>query len=288
MSERKNLCVLVANATAGDNFVARLGNTEAAHAAERCLNRIERAIAAHDGHLLLQQGFSIVACFDRCDAGVLAANDMLDRIRSLPNLSGLRQPVHIGLHYGIVDKDMRSGEGIDIARRVAAHAQAEQALATGTVIMLLTPGARQTAGAQALHDTAVSQFDWPIFAIGQRVGMVTSIPPTSHLSQRLRLRHQEDNLFVEEQRPVLLLGRELGNDVIIMDARASRQHARIERRREGFTLIDNSTNGTFISIDGSTECRIHRDKVLLRGPGRIGCGFSADEVERDLVFFDIV
>jgi predicted component of type VI protein secretion system len=118
--------------------------------------------------------------------------------------------------------------------------------------------------------------------------MVTSIPPTSHLSQRLRLRHQEDNLFVEEQRPVLLLGRELGNDIVIMDARASRQHARIERRREGFTLIDQSTNGTFVSVDGNEECRIHRDKLVLRGPGRIGCGFSAGEVERDLVFFDIV
>ena len=288
MSDCKNLCVLVANAIAGEDFVARLGNTEATHAAERCLNRIERAVSAHGGHLLLQQGFSIVACFDRCDAGVLAASDMLDRIRSLPNQGGLRQPVHIGLHYGIVDQDTRTGEGIDIARRVASHAQAEQALSTGTVIMLLTPGARHTAGAQALHDIALSLFDWPIFAIGQRVGMVTSIPPTSRLSQRLRLRHQEDHLFVEDQHPVLLLGRELGNDIVIMDPRASRQHARIERRREGFTLIDKSTNGTFVSIDGSEECRILQSKLVLRGPGRIGCGFSASEIDRDLVFFDVV
>ena len=288
MSDRKNLCVLVANAIADDGFVARLGTTEATHAAERCLNRIERAIASHDGRLLLQQGFSMVACFDRCDAGVLAANEMLDRIRSLPSVSGLRQPVHIGLHYGIVDEDNRAGEGIDIARRIATHAQAEQALATGTVAMLLTPGTRQAAGAQALQDPALSMLEWPIFTIGQRVGMVTSIPPTSRLSQRLRLRHQKDTLFVEEQRPVLLLGRELGNDIVVMDPRASRQHARIERRRDGFTLIDESTNGTFISIDGAEERRVHDGTLVLRGPGRIGCGFSADEIERDLVFFDIL
>lgn len=288
MSDRKNLCVLVANAIADDSLVVRLGTTEAAHAAERCLNRVERAIAAHGGRTLMQQGLSIVAAFERCDAGVLAASEMLDRIRSLPSMNGLRQPVRIGLHYGIVDPSGEAGEGIDAARRIAAHAEAEQALASGTAVLLLTPGTRHTAGAQPLHAPALNALDWPVFAIGQRVGMVTSIPPTSRLSQRLRLRHQEDVVFVEEQRPVLLLGRELGNDIVVMDPRASRQHARIERRREGFTLIDASTNGTFISTEGGEECCVRHDSLVLRGPGRIGCGFSADEIDRDLVFFDIV
>ncbi|MCV2217219.1 FHA domain-containing protein [Thauera sp. Sel9] len=288
MPDRKNLCVLAANALADDSFVARLGSTEASHAAERCLNRIERAIAAHGGRMLQQQGRSIVAAFERCDTGVLAASDMLERIRNLPSMNGLRQPVRIGLHYGIVDPSQGSGEGIDIARRIAAHAESEQALASSTAVLLLTPAARHTASAHPLQAPALQALDWPIYAIGQRMGTVTSIPPTARLSQRLRLRHQQDVVFVEEQRPVLLLGRELGNDIVIMDPRASRQHARIERQREGFTLIDESTNGTFVSVEGGEERRIRHDKLVLRGPGRIGCGFSADEIERDLVFFDIV
>lgn len=87
---------------------------------------------------------------------------------------------------------------------------------------------------------------------------------------------------------MLLLGRELGNDIVIMDPRASRQHARIERRREGFTLIDESTNGTFVSIEGGGERLVRQERMVLSGPGRLGCGFSADEIERDLVFFDLV
>jgi hypothetical protein len=128
----------------------------------------------------------------------------------------------------------------------------------------------------------------PVHAIGQRSGLVTSVPAAARLSSRLRLRHQQDVLFAEELRPVLLLGRELANDITIMDPRASRQHARIERRPEGFVLFDQSTNGTFVAIEGRPECFVRQEHILLDGPGRIGCGFSSTEVERDLVFFDIV
>ncbi len=288
MSERRNLCVLVATTLGDDRLLARLGATEATHIAERCLNRIERAVESHGGRVLKRQADGLVVSFERCDAGVLAASEVLERIRSLPPLSGARQPVRVGLHYGVVEPGMPGGEGVDVARKLASLSEPEQALATATAVMLLTPTARHAAGAHALRGMPFEKLEWPVYAIGQRVGMVTSVPPTARLSQRLRLRHQQDILFVEEQRPILLLGRELGNDVVIIDPRASRQHARIERRRDGFTLVDQSTNGTFVSIDGAEERCVRRETLVLNGPGRIGCGFSAGEIERDLVFFDIV
>lgn len=288
MSERRNSCVLVATMQADDRLVTRLGATEAAHAAERCLNRIERAIDAHGGRILARQADQIVVGFEQCDAAVLAASDMLDRVRSLPPLSGMRQPLRIGLHYGSIEPAPPYGEAAKVARQLAGLSEPERALASGTAVMLLTRAARHAAAAQALSGPAFDKFDWPVFAVGQRVGMITSIPPTSRLAQRLRLRHQHDIVFVEEMRPVLLLGRELGNDIVIMDPRASRQHARIERRAEGFMLIDESTNGTFVASEGAAERCVRQDKILLRGPGRLGCGFSANEIERDLVFFDIV
>ena len=86
MSERRNSCVLVATMRADDRLVARLGATEAAHAAERCRNRIERAIDAHGGSVLSRQAEQIVVGFDQCDAAVLAASDML----ALGVLQGLK------------------------------------------------------------------------------------------------------------------------------------------------------------------------------------------------------
>ena len=293
MSERKNLCVLVALHRWEGDLADQLGEDEARHASERCANRIERAISAQGGKLLHQEPGQTVAVFERSDAGVLAAADALERIRNLPPLRGARQPVRLGLHYGILDDTETNagpadGEGVIVARQLASLCENEQALVSGTAVMVTSSATRQLLSAQALAGPNWARLEWPVYAIGQRTGLVTSIPAAARLTQRLRIRHQQDVLFVEELRPVVLLGRELGNDVSIMDPRASRQHARIERRREGFVLFDQSTNGSYVAIEGQTERHIKQDRIVLNGPGRIGCGFSADEVERDLVFFDIV
>ncbi|MDR1463467.1 MAG: FHA domain-containing protein [Azoarcus sp.] len=116
---------------------------------------------------------------------------------------------------------------------------------------------------------------------------IPDMPLQTSLKQRLRLHHQQKTIFVEENRPVVLIGRETGNDIVIDDPRASRQHARIERRRGGFMLIDQSTNGCFVTLDGQGEHCIKDGEYLVSAAGRIGCGFSAQESEDDLVFFEI-
>jgi adenylate cyclase len=293
MPERKNLCVLVALHRWEGALADQLGEDEARHASERCANRIERAISAQGGKILHQEPGQTLAVFERSDAGVQAAADALQRIRNLPPLRGAGQPVRLGLHYGILDDTEAgageaNGEGVTVARQLAGLCENEQALVSGTAVMVTSSTTRSLISAQALAGPNWARLEWPVYAIGQRTGLVTSIRAAARLTQRLRIRHQQDVLFVEEQRPVLLLGRELANDVSIMDPRASRQHARIERRREGFVLFDQSTNGTYVAIEGQIERHVKKGRMVLNGPGRIGCGFSADEVERDLVFFDIV
>ncbi|MDX5410152.1 MAG: FHA domain-containing protein [Thauera sp.] len=297
MSERKNLCVLVALHHWDGALADRLGEEEARHAAERCANRIERAIAGQGGRILTSEPAQTVAVFDRSDAGIQAASDAQQRIRNLPPLRGAHQPVRLGLHYGIVEDEANGvgaervepgGDGVQRARQLAGLCEPEQGLVSGTAVMVASSATRALVGAQPLSGPQWASLEWPVYALGHRSGLVTSIPGAARLSTRLRLRHQADVLFVEELRPVLLLGRELANDVSIMDPRASRQHARIERRREGFVLFDHSTNGTYVAIEGQPERHIKQDHIVLNRPGRLGCGFSADEVERDLVFFDIV
>lgn len=251
--------------------------------------RLEEVVRTGEGRLLPAPPSLLLAAFDDCDRGVRAASNMLERVRELKQPNGEPHPLRIGLHYGVGNGADSGGEGVALARRLADLAQPEQALATGTVVMLLSPQARRIASSQAVRSPATDRLGWPVFAIGQRVaGLMTVIAPGARLMQRLRLRHQQDVVFVEEHRPVLLLGRELGNDVVIMDPRASRQHARIERSRDGFLLIDTSTNGSFVIEDSGDEQRVHHSTMLLSGVGRIGCGFSVQEIDSDLVFFDLV
>ena len=284
MAQPNTVCVLVAEVPGTDRLAEALGATEAGHAVERCLHRIERAIEANAGSSQRRGNACIVARFPRSDAAALAACEMLERVQSLPPQRGLRMAICVGVHSGAASPE----DGEQIALRLAEAAKPGHGFATAAVLADLSAGIRPLIAETPTRNAALHDLPWPVHPLG-RSGTASVPQPTAARSQhRLRLRHRETVLMVEETRPVLLFGRELGNDVVIADPRASRQHARIERRRDGFVLIDQSTNGTFLFEDGHVEYCIKNEEVRLKGPGRIGCGFSCNEIERDLLFFEIL
>lgn len=81
-------------------------------------------------------------------------------------------------------------------------------------------------------------------------------------------------------------GRDAQSDMVIADRMASRQHARIERRRDKFVLIDHSTNGTFCTVQGEKEIELRREEFTLRGRGRIAFGHGYEEDPAESVEFD--
>lgn len=289
MTEQRNVCVMYAELVGGERLAALLSETEAGHAVERSMNRIERVVEGQGGVLLRRASDEICVAFERCDGAIVSANEMVERVASLPPVRGVRLGIRIGMHYGAMEEEMPpAGEALAVAMRLAGMAQSGQALISGATVLLLTAGSRQYIREGKEHGLSVEGFEWPVYALAGRAGMATSIPPAARVSQRLRVRHQDDTHLVEELRPILLMGREMGNDIVVIDPRTSRQHARIERRRDGFFLVDQSTNGTFIANEGGGEQCIRNGEAMLAGQGRIGCGFSANETEKDLVFFEIV
>ena len=73
----------------------------------------------------------------------------------------------------------------------------------------------------------------------------------------------------------------------IADPKASRNHARIERRRDKFFLADQSTNGTFVTFTGEAELSLRREELMLRGSGIIVFGHSAAESSAETLEFTI-
>jgi uncharacterized RDD family membrane protein YckC len=74
-----------------------------------------------------------------------------------------------------------------------------------------------------------------------------------------------DNLLREFEltKDVITVGREATNEVVIPDPSVSRHHATIERREDGFHLIDkNSSNGTYVNGKRVSQQKLnHKDKV---------------------------
>ena len=88
----------------------------------------------------------------------------------------------------------------------------------------------------------------------------------------LKLTYGGDTTVVEPDASVRL-GRGKGNEVIVTSSKASRVHARIYGRGTNFVIADQSSNGTFIMVDGSTrEIRLRREEAHLGERGTIGLG----------------
>jgi len=310
------LCVFIAEIVGGDRLATRLGEEETARAVERCLNRIDLAVGSTGGDTVARDRSAVIATFEKCDDAIMAACEAMDRVRKLPPLSGTLIQVRIAIHYGEVENGM--GKGVNGARLILQACNVDQSLASAPVIDELNPAVKRFVSAEAVNDNIEDTLPWPVFIVGTQNTSTASLNPALSLrprprpepsspltslkpspavqspaaqpspSLRMQLKHQQDTLIVDGKRPVILLGRELGNDIVIIDPRASRQHARIERRREGFMLIDESTNGCFVTLNGQEEQCLKGSTLPLAGSGRFGCGFSSQEIESDIVFFELL
>ncbi len=85
---------------------------------------------------------------------------------------------------------------------------------------------------------------------------------------------------IDLARPVIRIGRDDANDVVLDDTEVSRRHARLEMRGAGWVLMDvGSTNGTFLNDRELDGC------VRLRGADRLKIGshifkfLTGDDVE---------
>ena len=62
-------------------------------------------------------------------------------------------------------------------------------------------------------------------------------------------------------------------------------HARIERRRDKFVLVDQSTNGTYVTIEGEPEVQLRREELMLRGRGQISFGHAREDTAGEVLEF---
>jgi hypothetical protein len=111
------------------------------------------------------------------------------------------------------------------------------------------------------------------------VGNLDTPPAASEVRLVLRLGGAE--WVLGPARPLVTLGRDPGCDIVVQNPRASRLHARIERRRDKYVLVDLSSNGSFVGIEGEAELALRREEMMLRGRGHIvfGAPRAPDSVE---------
>jgi GTPase len=109
-------------------------------------------------------------------------------------------------------------------------------------------------------------------------------PPVSQFNgvARVRLLHHGHETAVVTK---IVIGRRAGNDIELSDPRASRDHALIERRDDKFVLVDRSSHGTYISLNGSGERKLHHGELVLQGNGVLSFAYPPGHQGVEVVEF---
>lgn len=286
--------VMFADVSGSSALFERLGNKEAMHAIQRCLKRMNRSIEGYQGKTLQIIGDELLARFDSAEDACQAAVDMQRRIASLPPASGHKLNIRVGLHAGMVtEADGKiSGDVVTNAARIAGLSRSTQVVGSSALVAELAKNGVHTAklapelGSITENGIRVELFHiyWPGHGVPTAALGPQSVLPT----ERLCIRYRGNTHLLDARNPLLTLGRDLNCKLIIEDRKASRQHARIEKRDDGYYLVDNSSNGSFVYIEGRQEILLRKHDLLLEGKGRICFGASGNDPAADGADFEFL
>ncbi|BBJ00306.1 hypothetical protein FGKAn22_19980 [Ferrigenium kumadai] len=286
------MAVLFADISGSTRLYELLGDTKAFAAINGCLDILRRVTAAHGGHVVKTIGDEIMAVLPSADAAVQAACEMQTEVTAQPPVENTPIMVRIGLHFGSVletDADV-FGDTVNIAARMVNIAKGGQIITSDSSVSTLHPIIQSSARMLDALTVKGKAEDIHVFEIvwheseemTMMVGRTHGLP--IHESA-VRLVHQGREFLINAERPSVVIGRDEQADIVIEDRRASRIHAKIERRRDKFVFIDQSSNGSYVTISGEKEIQLRREEFVLHGNGSISLGHAYAKDPSEVVEF---
>jgi class 3 adenylate cyclase len=285
MGKEVEVAILFADVVGSTQLYEQLGDVKAREMVGRCLEIMREATESNRGNVIKTMGDEVMSTFPTADEAMSAAKRMQERISSDGGLihDNGRVAIRIGCHYGAVVQEQRDifGSAVHTANRMTSQAKAKQIITTMSTVERLSPewqrAARQIDVATVrgkADEVVLFEVLWQADS-EEATSMLPTVPWSSAKSKRgrrLSLRCQGQEVTVGEGRKSVTLGRAEDNDIVVKGNLISRLHARVEASRDRFTLIDESTNGTFVQTSEGEEIFVRRDNTLLSGTGVIGLG----------------
>lgn len=291
------MAILFADIAQSTKLYEKLGNEAAQRLMAICLGALSRVCARFDGTVIKTIGDEIMCTFPTAEKGVDAARKMQFALEDIPleDLPGGQVPnLYVGLHYGpvIMDAGDVFGDAVNVAARMVGIAKQRQVITTQETINALPPSyvdcvrcidrmtVKGKSGELLIYEVLCEKDTVTV--------MLKSLPNLdAEESLRLELVCLGEFYVVSDLNPVVTMGRQTQNDVVINDKRVSRFHARIEYRKGKFILIDQSTNGTHVVEHGKELEVLRRDELQLDRSGVIDLCNEAPPTPPNAVHYTI-
>jgi len=282
--------VLFGDVSGSTALYQAVGNERAQALIEKTLNLLRESTARENGRVIKTIGDEVMCRFDTASAAARAAIDMQRRLQALPVEPGANLKVRIGFAYGAtVDRDGDVfGDVVNVAARLAALAKADQILTTEHTATQFDRELRansrlfdKTPVKGIKEEVSVVQVVWE--ARNQTV-LVKTGPTETVMAQKLRLSCAGQQWTLTPPELPRWIGRSEECEIPLPAPFASRKHARLEYRRGKFMLVDESSNGTYVEMEGNVVY-VRNEAFALVGSGRFSLG-TRPETDPNAVSFD--
>jgi adenylate cyclase len=274
--------VLFADICDSTGIYESLGDKRALSLVNRLFGRLEKKVKAAGGAVVKTLGDGMVCQFAEADRAFRAACDMQSAAVALESGSAPKLTIKISFTWGPVVTEGGDvfGDTVNVCARLVDLASPYQVLTTQQSVAALSAPLRDRCRQLyplkvrgRVKEVKVCDVLWR-----SDPDMTEALTRSSLVASRewiLKLTYGGETIVVEPAGSIKL-GRDQTNDVVVNSSLASRVHARIYGRGGNFVIADQSSNGTFLLIDGSSrEVTLRREEAVMGERGYIGLGGPA-------------
>ncbi len=270
--------VLFADLVGSTQLYERAGDESAFEIVDAFVQKMRDVVESRGGRVVKHTGDGLMAVFEQAEGAAEAAINMHLKMRERVNPDSEQMGIKVGFHTGPVIESGEDvfGETVNQASRLAELASPGRALTSGETMDCLGQewkGLLNRLSPRVLRGAsrATQIYELKCESVGD-VTVLQNVPPEAEGQLEIRLYLNQQRLVLNAATPIAHVGRESSADLKVGDSRASRRHADIELRGDKFVLVDHSSNGTYVAIEGEKEFFLSREEAVLHGRGLIALG----------------
>ena len=284
----KQVAVLFGDVCDSTTLYEAIGDTRAHALITQLVARLDEGVKASAGTVVKTLGDGLVCHFKDADSAFHAACQMQEWAAAMSEGAEQKLSIKVGFTWGpVVTKDGDIfGDTVNVCARLVSVAGPAQVLTTQEAVDALSKPLRSRCRQLypmkvkgRVSDVNVCDVQWRDDDLDQTAGLSRSgmMRTRPRRDFALKLTYGGDSVVVEPGASISI-GRDKGNDMVVNSTHASRVHARVHGRGAHFVISDQSSNGTFVLIDGDArELQLRRDEAVLGERGYIGLGDSASK-----------
>jgi adenylate cyclase len=291
-----NIAIMFADISGSTRLFEVLGDATARVTVSDTLDLLAKVIHLHSGTVIKTIGDEVMCTFPTADDSANAAVEMQETLEDANEMKDADAPeikIRVGMHYGpaLLEGGDVFGDAVNVAARMAAQAKGGQIITTKSTVDLLEAILRASTRFVDRAPIKGKKEDIEIFEIiwqeedvtRMATGMMQDPPKMKQVT--LQVSYAGKTVTLDQNKQGLVMGRSQACDLPINEKLASRQHVRIEMRRDKFFIIDQSTNGTHVKLDQADDAFLRREEMHISTNGALSLGKSFAESPTEIVSF---